>query len=84
MTNKKAKDQPSQSLSQSKIDRLENGNIKITITIPWETIATHYHLALSNFKKKTTVKGFRPGKAPDKLVEEKIGKTKIYQVNNLK
>jgi len=67
------------SLSQSKIEKLPNGNVEITITIPWNIIADWYQTTLKKLSPKAKIKGFRPGKAPEKLVEKQIGKTKIYQ-----
>ncbi|HUW21776.1 MAG TPA: trigger factor [Candidatus Bathyarchaeia archaeon] len=67
------------SLSQSKVERLKNGNVEITITIPWDAVAESYNITLGQFTKDAKIKGFRPGKAPEKLVEKTIGKSKIYQ-----
>ena len=73
------------SLSQSRVKRLENGNLEIMITIPRETIAAEYQKALTKLAKATKLKGFRPGKAPLKMAEKQLGKEAIYQemVKNL-
>lgn len=62
-----------------KLTRLSNDNLRILITIPWKRVKTAYNLALKSFTKKTEIKGFRKGKAPLKLVEEKIGKNVLYE-----
>jgi len=54
-------------------------NVKFTLTIPWAVVQKGYQKALQTFTKVIEIKGFRKGKAPAKLVEEKVGKTKIYQ-----
>ncbi len=54
-------------------------NIKFTLTIPWAIVQKGYQKALQKFVEVAEMKGFRKGKAPAKLVEEKVGKTKIYE-----
>ncbi|MBN1263367.1 MAG: hypothetical protein JW991_03335 [Candidatus Pacebacteria bacterium] len=76
---KAAATNPDPSLSQSKVQHLKNGNIEIAITIPKEAIAAEYQKKLQEISKTTKLKGFRPGHAPSKLVEDQIGKVKIYQ-----
>lgn len=63
----------------SALNRLPNGTIEITITIPWNKIKNSYDEVLGGFLKKVTIKGFRKGKAPKKLVEEGTNKLKIYE-----
>jgi FKBP-type peptidyl-prolyl cis-trans isomerase (trigger factor) len=80
MTKKtKNKKTPPPSLSQSKVEHLKNGNTEISITIPWETVSNAYQKSLASLSKTAKIKGFRPGKAPTNLVEQKLGKDKIYQ-----
>lgn len=54
-------------------------NVKFTLTIPWTIVQKGYQKALQTFTTVVEIKGFRKGKAPAKLVEEKVGKTKIYE-----
>lgn len=63
----------------SALNRLPNGNIELTINIPWEKVKIAYDKALDDLVKKTEIKGFRKGKAPKKLVEEKADKSKLYE-----
>jgi len=63
----------------STINRLPNGNIELTITIPWKRVKGVYEKVLEKFKRETEIKGFRKGKAPKKLVEEKVGKETLYE-----
>ena len=63
----------------SALNRLDNGNLELTITIPWKRVKTVYDLALDRLTKEATVKGFRKGKAPKKVVEQNIDKTTLYQ-----
>ena len=50
-----------------------------SLIIPWEKVKQEYQNILSAAAAKAEIDGFRPGKAPLNLVEEKIGKQRIYQ-----
>jgi len=63
----------------SALVRLTNGNLELTITIPWDKVAACYEKSLNNLAQKAEIKGFRKGKAPIKVVEEKIGKPRVYE-----
>lgn len=60
------------------IKKLPKSEIEISITIPWKEVKDLYNLLLERAISQTQLKGFRKGKAPKKLVEEKIDKNKIY------
>lgn len=49
------------------------------LVVPWEKVKQEYQKNLAAAAEKSEIDGFRPGKAPLNLVEEKIGKSKIYQ-----
>jgi FKBP-type peptidyl-prolyl cis-trans isomerase (trigger factor) len=61
------------------LSRLANGTIELTITIPWSEVKTSYDQVVEEFVKEAELPGFRKGKAPRKLVEEKLDKTKVYE-----
>ncbi len=63
----------------SALQRLPKNTVKITITIPWSEVKTTYEKVLNLVIGETEIPGFRKGKAPKKLVEEKIDKTKVYE-----
>lgn len=63
----------------SALSRLDNGNVELIVTIPWARVKTVYDSALDRLSKEVTIKGFRKGKAPKKIVEQKIDKTSLYQ-----
>jgi FKBP-type peptidyl-prolyl cis-trans isomerase (trigger factor) len=63
----------------SALNRLENGNLELTINVPWSRIKSSYQQVLEKLAKETSLKGFRQGKAPVDLVEKQIGKDKLYQ-----
>lgn len=64
---------------KSKLEKLENGAVELTITIPARQIRQTYDQVLAQLVKTTEIKGFRKGKAPAKKVEEQVGKNKIYE-----
>lgn len=61
------------------LNRLPKSTFELTITIPWAEVKSHHDKLTSEFASEVEVKGFRKGKAPKKLAEEKIDKDKIFQ-----
>lgn len=55
-----------------------DGTVIFTLSIPKETVAREYQNVLQDAIKTAEVSGFRKGKAPAQIVEEKIGKQKLY------
>lgn len=51
--------------------------IVFTLTVPWSDVQKTYEQRLEELVSSTTLPGFRPGKTPKKLVEEKVGKKSI-------
>lgn len=66
-------------MAKSKINRLQDGTIKIEFSLPWSEVKKEYAQALEIISQNIEIKGFRKGKAPKKTVEEKVGKEAIYQ-----
>lgn len=56
-----------------------NGTIRLTITIPAEDVKKTWEEALGEAVKNVEIQGFRRGKAPRKLAEEKVDKEKIRE-----
>lgn len=63
----------------SSVEKLPKSTIKITITLPWNEVKNTYEHVMEEVVADAEVSGFRKGKAPRKLVEDKIDKTKVYQ-----
>lgn len=61
------------------IQRLEDGTIKFTITIPAALVAKTYDEVVEDNVKQAELAGFRKGKAPRKLVEEKLDQAKVHE-----
>lgn len=56
-----------------------NGTIRLTITIPSSDVKKTWEEVLIGVVSNTQLPGFRKGKAPRKLVEEKVDKEKIRE-----
>lgn len=63
----------------SALARLPDGTLELTITLPWQKIKSSYDEALATVAKTATIKGFRQGKAPLKLVEQNVDQAQLYQ-----
>ena len=59
--------------------KLPDGTIELTITIPLATVAQNYNDVVEAYVTQAELPGFRKGKAPRNLVEEKIDKSKAYE-----
>lgn len=59
------------------VTKLPKQTYKITVKIPWEEIEKSKEEALDRLIATTEVEGFRKGKAPRKLVREKLGEERL-------
>lgn len=58
---------------------LPKKTFQLELTIPWDKAKNTYDSTLKGVAKQMSIKGFRKGKAPIKLVEQNIDKQKLYQ-----
>lgn len=63
----------------SAIQKKEDKTIELTITIPATDVKKTWEAVVDEFVKATQLPGFRKGKAPKKLVEEKIDLEKVRE-----
>lgn len=63
----------------SSLNRQEDATLELTITIPWTQVALVYQEVVEQTLAEMELPGFRRGKAPRKLAEEKLDKSKIYE-----
>ena len=54
-------------------------NVKLKITLPKKSVAEAYDRALATLAKTVSATGFRQGKVPKKLAEEKIGRGRVIE-----
>ena len=64
---------------KSKIEKQQDGTIKLDITIPAKDIAATKDQVVEEYVKTAQIPGFRKGKAPKKAVEDKIDKQKLNE-----
>jgi FKBP-type peptidyl-prolyl cis-trans isomerase (trigger factor) len=62
---------------KTQIEKLPAKTYKITITIPVDTVNKAFDKALETLNSKVKMDGFRTGKAPANLVENKVDKEKL-------
>lgn len=60
-------------------NRLPEGTVELMITIPWAEVEQVYNEVVEDAVKNAELAGFRKGKAPRAVVEEKLDKTKAYE-----
>lgn len=63
----------------STMQKLADGTIELTITIPWSDVGKTYETVITDMVAKAELPGFRAGKAPRELVEKSLDKTKVYE-----
>lgn len=63
----------------SAIQKEPNGTIRLTVTIPASDVKKTWNEVVEEAVKNAELPGFRKGKAPRKLVEEKVDKEKIRE-----
>lgn len=62
---------------QYTVNRGEKGKIEVKVDVAQATFDETYKQVLGEFKKEAKVAGFRPGMAPDDVVEGQVGYNKI-------
>ncbi len=63
----------------SALNKLPDGTIELTITIPAELVKKTQEEVINEMVKNASLPGFRKGKAPKKLIEEKLDKETIRE-----
>jgi len=62
---------------ENNFERKVDGTIEIKVTLFWKDIKKEWEAVVAEMTKSANLPGFRKGKAPKKLVEEKLDKAKI-------
>lgn len=62
-----------------KLEKQPLGTYKLEVSLPWSEVEVAKKEALDELQKTTEVKGFRKGKAPEKIVEEQVGQQKLLE-----
>jgi trigger factor len=64
---------------KKEITKLAHSEIGIKVNVPWDEWKKYLDQALVDLSKDIKIPGFRPGKAPKNMVEQKVGKSAILQ-----
>jgi trigger factor len=59
---------------EATVKKLPKSEVEITVTLPWEEWSRQIDKAAQNVAKDVKVQGFRPGKVPRAVLEQKYGK----------
>ncbi len=62
-------------ITDQKVENLEKSSVKLTITVGKDEAKKEYDALLSKYAKTAQLKGFRRGKAPAALLEQKFGES---------
>lgn len=62
---------------QIKKEDLKKGKFKLTVTAESEDLVRYFNSSYEKLARDVKIDGFRPGKAPRKLVEEAIGQARL-------
>jgi len=57
----------------SEIKKLKNSQVEFEVTVPWSVWEKYLDQAAKDASEEIKIDGFRPGKAPRKMVEQKVG-----------
>ncbi|HAK45390.1 MAG TPA: trigger factor [Spirochaeta sp.] len=55
------------------LENLENSSVRLTVTVGKDAVNKEYNDLLSKYAKSAHIKGFRKGKAPANVLEQKFG-----------
>jgi trigger factor len=56
-----------------KVDRISPTQVRLTVELPGDTVKKHESATVQRFSMAARIPGFRPGKAPLKLVRDRFG-----------
>ena len=60
-------------------EKLEKSRVKLTVDVPLEEVETAYKRAVRRVSDKVNIPGFRPGRAPQALVERHAGVESVFR-----
>lgn len=61
------------------LERLPNGTITLTITIPWAKVAETKESVITELTRELEIPGFRKGKVPRDVAQKKLDSGKVYE-----
>ena len=64
---------------KSNVEQLAPSRVKITVEVPFSELESDFDAAYKALAGQVNVPGFRPGKAPAKLIEARVGRGSVLQ-----
>lgn len=58
---------------QVSVEKINNVERRVTVVVPANQVEAAYSKQIETFTKKANIKGFRPGKAPQNVIEQRFG-----------
>ncbi|MDD5396953.1 MAG: trigger factor [Candidatus Moranbacteria bacterium] len=59
---------------ESTLKKLPNSQLEVTVSVSWDEWEKYIDQAATDYSKEIKIEGFRAGKAPRNMVEQKVGK----------
>ncbi len=63
----------------SEIKKLPNSQVEVTVSVAWDQWEKYLDVAAKEYSQEIKIEGFRPGKAPKNMVEQKVGKGALLE-----
>ena len=64
---------------KSTVEKLSPTRVRINVEVPFEELEPDFDRAFKQLAKQVRLPGFRPGKAPRKLLEARVGRTAVLE-----
>lgn len=64
---------------ETKVEKLAKSHVKLKIKIEHKELSKHFEASYEKVGKTLKIDGFRPGKAPKKIIEEVAGQARLVQ-----
>jgi trigger factor len=63
----------------STVEKLGPSRVKLTIEIPFDELKPHLNKAYRDIAKQVNIPGFRKGKVPDAIIDQRVGRGYVLQ-----
>ncbi|MCA1823632.1 MAG: trigger factor [Mycobacteriales bacterium] len=64
---------------KASVERLGPTRVKLNVEVPFGELEPHIHAAYQRFARSVKVQGFRPGKVPPRLIDQRVGRAAVLE-----
>ncbi|MGH3806572.1 MAG: trigger factor [Pseudonocardiaceae bacterium] len=64
---------------KSTVEQLSPTRVKINVEVPFDELKPDFDRAYKKIAKQVTIPGFRPGKAPARVLEQRLGRSAVLE-----